>query len=409
MLVIGAGAAGMMAAITAARQGASVTVIEKNDKIGRKLYITGKGRCNVTNQCPVDEFSTHVVTNARFVLSALNRFSPQHTITFFEEAGVPLKVERGNRVYPVSDRSADIIDALLREAKAAGVRFITGVAVREIEKTEDGYTVRLADRELHCKQLMIATGGVSYSGTGSTGDGYRFATNLGHTIVPPVAACVGIRCAGTTDFAGLSLKNVEVSIHKGGKKLTERFGEMLYTHTGVSGPVIMVMSSYVNRTDFRDMTLRIDMKPALDEATLDRRLIADLSVSPKKQLVHVVEGYLPKALVPEWLRRAGVNARKTAAEITKEERTRLVATLKAFTYPIQGLEPIEGAIVTAGGVSVKEINPKTFESKLCKGLYFGGEVMDVDCLTGGYNLQVAFATGYCAGLAMAAVQLENKA
>ncbi len=400
MLVIGGGAAGMMCAITAARLGAKVTLLERNEKIGRKLYITGKGRCNVTNCSTGQEFAANIVSNARFLYGALSRFDSYATMDFFESAGVPLKVERGNRVFPVSDKSADIIDALLREAKAAGVRLVFDCRVQTLIFERNTY-VATTDKGLFCDPIVVlATGGASYPLTGSTGDGYRFAEALGHSVVPTVGALVGLRVNDTASLSGLSLKNVRLTIEDNGKPLYSEFGEMLFTHTGLSGPIVLSLSSRINRLPTARLSAVLDTKPAVDVKSLDDRLQKELSAN-NKQLLHAVEGFLPKALIPNWIERAAVDPRKVANSVTKEERARLAAGLKRFVYPILGTEPLESAVVTAGGVSVGEIDPKTMQSKLCEGLFFAGEIMDVDALTGGYNLQIAFATGYSAAIAAA--------
>ena len=406
MLVIGGGAAGMMCAVTAARMGVKVTVLERNEKIGRKLYITGKGRCNVTNCTDGEEFNRNLVTNARFLYSALSRFNSYDTMDFFESAGVELKVERGNRVFPVSDKSADIIDALWREAQAAGVRLVLSCRVQTLTFADGKFVADTDKGMFEDNRVVIATGGVTYPATGSTGDGYSFAKAFGHTVVPPVGALVGLRCAGTSAYAGLTLKNVRVSVERCGKEICTEFGEMLYTHTGVSGPTVLTISSKINRLAPDGLTLVVDLKPAVEWETLDQRLLETLSAN-NKQLVNAVRDYLPNALVEGWIKNASVDARKPANSVTKEERARLAKALKRFVYPIEGLEPIEGAVATAGGVSVKEVDPKTMESKLQKGLYFAGEVLDVDALTGGFNLQIAFATGYTAAFFAAKKENEN--
>ena len=395
MLVIGGGAAGMMCAVTAARLGVTVTVLERNEKIGRKLYITGKGRCNVTNCTQGEEFNQNLVTNARFLYSALSRFNSYDTMEFFESAGVPLKVERGNRVFPTSDKSADIIDALRREALRAGVEIVTDCRVQTLTYADGRYVATTNKGTFTDDTVVIATGGISYPATGSTGDGYTFAKAFGHTIVPPVGALVGLRCEGTTDLAGLTLKNVRVSVERAGKEICSEFGEMLYTHTGVSGPTVLTISSRINRMSTDGVQLIVDLKPAVPCEELDERL-RDTLAANNKQLVNAVHDYLPKALIESWIANAKVDPRKPANSVTKEERLALAKALKRFVYSIDGLEAIEGAVVTAGGVSVKEVDPKTMESKLQKRLYFAGEVLDVDALTGGFNLQIAFATGYTA-------------
>lgn len=395
----------MMCAIVAARAGAKVTVLERNDKIGRKLYITGKGRCNVTNCTVGQEFAQNIVSNARFLYGALSRFDSHATMDFFEGAGVPLKVERGNRVFPQSDRSADIIDALFREAQRAHVTLRLGCVVRGVEIKDGMYLVHTNNGDFTDAILVIATGGLTYPATGSTGDGYRFAEALGHTIVPTVPALVGLRATGTTALAGLALKNVSVSVERQGKVLATEFGEMLYTHTGLSGPTVLSLSSRINRLEFAGLEVVVDTKPAVTQQQLDARLMRDLSAN-NKQLVNAVQDYLPHALVPCWLKAAGVDPHMVANSVTKQQRAQLAAMLKHLSYPLLGLEPMEGAVVTAGGVSVGQIDPKTMQSKVHDGLYFVGEVLDIDALTGGFNLQLAFATAYSAAIDAAQKELN---
>lgn len=401
-MVIGAGPAGMMCAITAARCGVHVTVIERNDKIGRKLYITGKGRCNVTNQSFGEDFVHNIVSNPRFMLSGLSQFDSGSTYAFFEDSGVPLKVERGNRVYPLSDKSADIVDALLKESKRAGVKIAFGTTVIWVKRVDDQFVVETDHGTYQDDVLVVATGGCTYRATGSTGDGYRFGLGFGHHIVEPVPSLLGLKVEGTTALAGLSLRNVKASIVKDGKLLAEQVGEMLYTHTGVSGPIILTISALINRVDLTGAKLVVDTKPTLDQDTLDRRLTDDFGLNPNKALVNVVKSYLPHALVGDWITRAKVDLYKPCNAITRAERERLAYGLKHFEYDIIGLEDMDGAVVTAGGIDVKEVNPKTMESKLIPNLYWVGEVLDVDCLTGGYNLQIAFTTGYVAAKAIVA-------
>ena len=402
MLVVGAGPAGMMCAITAARGGARVTVLERNDKIGRKLYITGKGRCNLTNESFGQEFEANIVSNPRFMRSGLSRFDAASTRAFFEDSGVPTKVERGNRVYPQSDKSADIVDALYREAKSAGVKLAFGTTVLKVRKEGDDFVVETDRGVYRDKVLVLATGGITYQATGSTGDGYEFAASLGHDVVQPVPSLLGLKARGTTHLAGLSLRNVKAWIELDGQRIAEQFGEMLYTHTGVSGPIVLTMSAYINRLDLSHATLCVDLKPAMDEATLDQRLLDDFSLNPNKLLVNVVKSYLPHALVVDWITRAKVDIYKPCNAISREERGRLAHALKRFEYPLEGLEDADGGVVTAGGINVKEVNPKTMESRIVPNLYWVGEVLDVDCLTGGYNLQIAFTTGYAAAEAILA-------
>ena len=408
MLVIGAGAAGMMCAVTAAQAGAHVTVLERNDKIGRKLYITGKGRCNVTNDCTGQAFLANIVGNARFLYSSLAQFDSADTMRFFTQNGVPLKVERGNRVYPASDKSSDIIDALFVAAGRCGVHIRFGATVLSVAKQQGGYRVVTTQGEFFDPIVVVATGGVSYPATGSTGDGYAFARCLGHEVIAPVGALVGLRCPDTQSFSGLSLRNVRLDIVRRdtGETVASQFGEMLYTHTGISGPIVLTLSSYINRMDYALLNAVLDLKPAVSVEQLQDRLLQDLTQNSNKQLGNAVKGYLPKAMVSDWLRRADVDPTIPCHSVTKSHRAAMASALKGFVYPLLGPEPIEGAIVTAGGVDVRGINPKTMESKISPGLYWAGEVIDIDALTGGFNLQLAFTTGYCAGIAAAAKEKQ---
>ena len=394
--VIGGGAAGLMAAGTAHKNGAEVILFEKNKKLGRKLAITGKGRCNVTNACSENEFLSNVVTNPRFLYSALNTFSTEDTVSFFEEKGVKLKVERGNRVFPVSDRAYDIVDCL--GSYASKVK-IVHERVTDVTVDEEGVTGVLAGGTFcPADAVIVCTGGVSYPLTGSDGDGYRFAKKLEHTVVSPRPALVPIDTVERFDLAGLSLKNVTLSLTLNGKKVYSELGEMLFTHTGISGPLVLTASSYMSKAPASDYKITVDLKPALDKATLDKRLLSDFEKYSHKNFDNSLGDLLPIKLIPVIIKMSGIDEKKKVYEITREERTRLCELLKAFPLSPNAFRPIEEAIVTSGGVSVKEIDPRTMESKLVKGLYFAGEVIDVDALTGGFNLQIAFSTGYLAAL-----------
>ncbi len=402
VVVIGAGAAGMMAAITAAEQGAHVTVVEKNQKVGRKLYITGKGRCNVTNHCPVEEVLASVPRNPRFLYSALSAWSPAQTEQFFERLGVTLKVERGNRVFPSTDRAATIIDALFFRMKQLRVQLVTGT-VEEVLHPDGAVTgVRLAGgRSIPAQAVIVATGGVSYPLTGSTGDGYRFAMEAGHTIVPPKPSLVPLVEVGQTcaSMQGLALKNVELTIKNQKKKVVFReFGELLFTHFGLSGPLVLSASAHLKDFDKNQFTAIIDCKPALEEAKLEARILRDFQENPNRDFQNLLSGLVPRLMVPVLVERTGIPGDLKGNSITRQQRRRLVEELKAFAVPIAGPRPVEEAIITSGGVKVSEVNPATMESRKCPGLFFAGEVLDVDAYTGGFNLQIAWSTGRAAGL-----------
>ena len=398
--VIGAGAAGLIAAGQAAQMGAHVILFEKNTKVGRKIMITGKGRCNVTNNCDVQTVLANVPVNPRFLYSALGKCSPADMMAFFEEQGVSLKTERGNRVFPVSDRALDIVDALFFYVKRLGVQFVFSCTVQEIV-TQNGTVcgVRTADKTYAADRVIVATGGASYPATGSTGDGYRFAKALGHTVVTPRPSLVPLVSNSEVcqKLMGLSLKNVRVTVFENGKSIFEDFGEMLFTHFGVSGPLILSASSHMRHFGSKTYRIDIDLKPALDEKTLDKRLLADFDKYKNSDFINALGELLPRKLIPVVIETCGIDPRVKVHSVTKAERQRLVHLLKAFPVEISGARPIAGAIITTGGVSVKQINPKTMESKLVKGLYFAGEVLDVDAYTGGFNLQIAWATGKLAG------------
>lgn len=399
IVVIGGGAAGCMAALSAAERGGKVLLLERNAKIGRKLYITGKGRCNVTNCCDVETCMANIPHNGRFLYSALSRFTPADTMAFFEGLGVPLKVERGNRVFPRSDKAADIIDALLMALRRAKVTWIEDRATAI--RTEDGAVVEVKGERgsYPCKAVVLATGGLSYPATGSTGDGYEFAKSAGHTVQPCRGSLVPLKAEGCAPMQGLSLRNVELKITtKKEKVIFREQGELLFTHFGLSGPLVLSASAHMREFDRESYTAWIDLKPALDTETLDDRLIRELTAGANKDLRHVLETLEPKSLIPLVLERAGLRGEEKANAVTKPQRRQLVETLKGLRFPIQGPRPVEEAIVTAGGVTVKEISPKDMGSKLCKGLYLAGEILDVDAYTGGFNLQIAWATGHAAGL-----------
>ncbi|MCL2752086.1 MAG: NAD(P)/FAD-dependent oxidoreductase [Firmicutes bacterium] len=398
--IIGAGAAGLMAAGKAARDGVKAVVYERNEKAGKKLYITGKGRCNVTNNSTTEQFLSNVVSNPKFLYSALNIFRAQDCVKFFEERGVPLVLERGGRYFPATEHASDITKTLLKYALAHPLSEIRyDAAVTAVEKADGGFTVREeSGAAQRFDKLIIATGGVSYPATGSTGDGYRFAKSFGHTVIPPVPALCAI-LTEPTGLEGLSLKNIAVSAVQNGRTLAREAGEMLFTPEAVSGPAVLSLSSMINRKLKDGAELSIDLKPALDPATLDARILSDFSEAGNKFFKNSLDGLLPKSLIPKVIERSGVDPDKPVNVVTKSERYALAHVLKGYTLKIRGLDAIENAVVTAGGVSVKEIHPGTMESRLVPGLYFAGEVMDVDAFTGGFNIHIALATGYLAGFA----------
>ena len=399
--VIGAGAAGLMAAGTAAGFGASVTLIEKNPRVGRKIMITGKGRCNVLNRCDVPAFIGNVPVNGRFLYSAVSRFTPEDTYDFFESIGVPLKTERGNRCFPQSDKAADVVDALRRFALDSGVSIVQDTAVSlELENSE-AVGVKGEKRTYYADSVIICCGGKSYPLTGSTGDGYVFARQAGHTVTQLKPSLVPLESPDSDcrSMQGLSLRNVALKIidNGSGKAVYEDFGEMLFTHFGLSGPIILSASSHLRDVAPGKYTAAVDLKPALDDEQLDRRLQKDLLENSNRDVSNAFSKLLPRKIIVPVLKRWGVPFDKKCHSVTREERRRLCALLKRFTIPLSGFRPIEEAIVTSGGVKVDEIDPKTMESKLVKGLYFAGEVIDADAYTGGFNLQIAWSTGRLAG------------
>jgi hypothetical protein len=400
--VIGGGASGLMAAGTAVKLGKKVVLVEQNRFLAKKVRITGKGRCNVTNICDREEFLGNVLRGNKFLYSAFSKFSNYDCMSFFEDLGVPLKIERGGRVFPASDNAHDIVQALMRHAEGAEKR--SNCKVLGVEGADGAFNLRLEkNATIEAKSMIIATGGASYPGTGSTGDGYDFAKALGHEVIDPEPSLVPFVTAEkwVKDLEGLSLKNVGVRLVKGGKAVFENgCGEMLFTDFGVSGPVILSASAHACGGQFWDgaqVELFIDLKPALDEDVLDARILRDFSENVNKDFVNALDGLLPKSMVPIIIELSGIDSRKKVNQITKEERTKLVKLLKGLKLTVVSTRPIDEAIVTAGGVSTREINPSTMESKLVEGLYFAGEVIDLDAYTGGFNLQIAFSTGYVAG------------
>ena len=405
ILIVGGGAAGMMASVFAARNGHEVHIFEKNEKTGKKLYITGKGRCNLTNACDMDTLFTSVCTNEKFLYSAFYGFTNQDVMNFFEEAGVKLKTERGNRVFPMSDRSGDILDALRRQMKKSGVQVQLNTEVSDI-LTKDGQASGIClsdDRTIMGDAVIVATGGLSYASTGSTGDGYHFVEQLGHKVSPcqPSLVPFNIREAFVKELQGLSLKNVEIHIRSGKKELYREFGEMLFTHFGVSGPLILTASSYVGKLAAKqELSLTLDLKPALTVEQLDQRILRDFEENKNKAFKNAVSGLFPAKLTPVMIFLSGIDPDKKVHEISREERKHFANLVKNLEMTITGLRGFEEAIITRGGVSVKEINPSTMESRLVSGLYFIGEVLDLDAVTGGFNLQIAWSTAYAAGNAV---------
>lgn len=400
--VIGAGPAGLMAAGRASELGSRVIIFEKNGRAARKLMITGKGRCNITNACPEDELLRNIPGNGKFLHSAFSRFSNHDIIQFFERLGVPLKTERGNRVFPVSDRASDIVDAMVGYANRSGAEFRYRAPVSGII-CENGAVkgVRLQNDDfIELDSVVLATGGMSYPLTGSTGDGYAMAREMGHTVTTLNPSLVPLETRETWvgRVKGLTLKNVGLSVYDTGKRLVYRDqGELLFTHFGVSGPMILSASRHILECGFRGAELVIDMKPALDEETLDRRIQRDFGKYSRKQLSNSFDDLLPKSMIPVFIDLLGIPPEKPVNQITKSDRKAIVSLLKGIWLTVSGARPIDEAVVTAGGVSIREIDPKTMESKLIKGLFFAGEIIDVDAYTGGFNLTIAISTGYAAG------------
>lgn len=399
--VIGGGAAGMMAAIHAAYMGADVTLYEKNDRLGKKLRITGKGRCNVTNDCTTEEFLQNVPTNPRFLYAALNRFSTADTMDFFEGCGVPLKTERGKRVFPVSDKASDIVKALQQRMNDCDVRIVTD-KITDIEISDGEVRSVIAENVKYpADSVIICTGGRSYSMTGSDGDGYRFARHAGHNVTELKPSLVPIVCEGklAPRMQGLSLKNVSMKIvnKNSGKCVYEDFGEMMFTHFGITGPMVLSASAHLPDISERKYEAHIDLKPALDEQALDARIRSDFQKYNNKDFINSLGDLLPLKMIEPIVELSGIDPRKKVNSITREERRALLETVKCIKLSLSGFRPIEEAIITKGGVAVNEINPKTMESKLVRGLYFAGEVLDLDAYTGGFNLQIAFSTAVVAG------------
>ncbi len=410
VIVVGGGAAGMFAAIAAAKNGHQVTLYEKNEKLGKKIFITGKGRCNITNAADMEELFDAVVTNSKFLYSSFYGYTNQNVIDFFEDSGVPVKIERGNRVFPISDHSSDVIRALEREMKKVGVKVCLNTEVKSVEAEKGKFNkVVLKDTTTQTADAcIVATGGLSYRSTGSTGDGFRFAENVGHKVTQCFPSLVPMETKEPwiCELQGLSLRNVEAKILDGKKELYKDFGEMLFTHFGVSGPLIISASSYVGKKFMdkngqkKELTLEIDLKPALTEEQLDQRVLRDFEENHNRQFKNAITKLFPTKLIPVMLELGGIDPEKKVNSIEKEERKQFVHLIKHFRMTLTGLRDYPEAIITKGGVHVKEIDPGTMESKLVKGLYFAGEVLDLDALTGGFNLQIAWSTGYAAGNAI---------
>ena len=401
VIVIGGGAAGMMAAVQAARNGAQVILFEKNEKLGKKLRITGKGRCNVTNDCDKNEFMQNVATNSKFLFAAISRFSTSDTKDFFEECGILLKVERGKRVFPVSDKAQDIVDAMVNACVESGVQIINKGVEGLIIEDKQILGVIAEGEGYGAKSVIVCTGGASYPRTGSTGDGYQFARKAGHSISEIKPSLVPLVSEGKlcARLQGLSLKNVALKIKDTTTSMVvyEDFGEMMFTHFGLTGPMVLSASAHLSDIESGKYVACIDMKPALDFKTLDTRILSDFSVAINKDFINSLDALLPQKMIPVIVGLSGIDARKKVNSITKEERERLVDLIKNIEIPLVGFRPINEAIITKGGVNVNEISPKTMESKIILGLYFAGEVLDLDAYTGGFNLQIAFSTATLAG------------
>ncbi len=401
VIIIGAGAAGLMAAAESARLGNQVLVIEKMQRPARKVMITGKGRCNITNACfDLEELISNVPTNPRFLYSAFSAFMPYDTIALMEELGVPTKIERGNRVFPVSDRAVDVVDALVKNAKQAGAKIIQGTVKGFNVENNKITSVVLADGSIYeCDSVAVCTGGKSYPATGSTGDGYLLAESVGHTVTPLKPSLISLVCRNNfiPQLQGLSLRNVAIKVTDGEKNIYSDFGEMLFTHYGVSGPVILSASAHLSEPKKHSYKISIDLKPALDDKTLDKRIQRDFAENNNKDFINSLSALLPNKLIPVIVKLSGIEPSTKCNQISREQRLNLVRLIKDFCVYITDFRPIEEAIITSGGVSVKEINPKTMKSKIIDNLYFAGEVIDVDAYTGGFNLQIAFSTGYLCG------------
>ena len=404
VIVIGGGPAGMIAAITASKNGDDVILFEKMRSVGRKLSITGKGRCNITNAMDMSEFMNNIPGNPKFLYSAFNEFSNQDTIKFFNDIGVETKVERGDRVFPKSDKAMEVVDKLKKEMDRCNIKVIVNSSVKEIVVENNTVKGVIVDKFYSAEKVILATGGKSYPNTGSTGDGYELVKKLGHTVTKLKPSLVPLETFESKELQGLSLKNVKISIKYVNKELYSDFGEMIFTHFGVSGPVILSGSSHLLRVKnieegmrAREVKLYIDLKPALTEEKLEQRLMRDFEKNKRKQFKNCLNDLLPAKMIPYIIKLSKIDETKQIDQLTKHERKVLVDLLKNLTFTLKGFRPIDEAIITAGGITIKEINSKTMESKIVKGLYFAGEIIDVDAYTGGFNLQVAWSTGFVAG------------
>ncbi len=397
--VIGGGAAGIMAAGIAGSLGKNVLLIEKNERLGKKLFITGKGRCNITNASSLDLFFDNIITNKNFLYSSLYSFTNEDIIKLLGDNGLRVKVERGNRVFPESDKSSDVIKAFIKFLEKNNVDYRLNSNVTDVYYDKDKFVVKIDSETLTFDKLIITTGGKSYPSTGSTGDGYKFAKKFGHTIIDlkPSLVPLEINAPWIKDLQGLSLKNVSLKAYNGKKQIHEEFGDLIFTHYGISGPIVLSTSNHLHK-NYKDLTLAIDFKPALDFEKLDNRILRDFDIYANKQLKNALNDLLPQKLIPWIINYSNINPDKKINQITKDERANLVDVIKNFRMDFKGFRPIEEAIITSGGVSVKEVNSSTMESKLMHNLYFAGEILDVDALTGGYNLQIAYSTGYLAGM-----------
>ena len=402
--VIGGGASGLMAAWAAANNGKDVTVFERNARPARKVMITGKGRCNLTNNCDLETFLANTPHGGRFMYSAFSAFSSDDTMAFFEKLGVPLKSERGNRVFPISDKAVDIVDALVSACNSAGVKIVNARVTEISAENEEVRSLKAENgKEFFFDKIILTTGGMSYPVTGSTGDGYAIASSLGHTVTDLRGSLVPIliKEGFCSKLCGLSLKNVKLSLFEEGKKkpIFSELGEMMFTDFGITGPLVLSASAYIEKEP-QLYTVKIDLKPALNSDALDKRIQRDFSTEPNKDFINSLDALLPKRLISVIVNLSGIDARKKVNSITREERHRLAETLKNLNLSVLRLRPVEEAVVTSGGITLKEIDPKTMQSKIIKGLYFAGEIIDVDCFTGGFNLQTAFSTGYLAGISV---------
>ena len=400
VVIVGGGAAGMFAAVTAASRGLRVLLLEKNDRLGKKLAITGKGRCNVTNACSAEEVIKNIPRNARFLFSSISAFPPERTMAFFEENGCQLKVERGNRVFPCSDRSADIISVLERQMHTLGVQRRQETVTALLTQEGRIAAVKTTSGLISCEQVVLCTGGAFYPLTGSTGDGYRFAQSLGHTVVPPVGSLVPLSAEeDCAKMQGLSLRNTELKLlDRKGKTVFKDFGELLFTHFGISGP--MALSASAHLKDDESYTVLLDLKPALDEGKLDARFLRDFEKYANRSMENALADLFPHSMIPVLLARAGIDPMQRANTLTKTQRRTLLEQTKRFSIRILGKRPVEEAIITRGGISTREIDPKTMQSKLIDGLFFAGEIIDCDAYTGGFNLQIAWSTAYAAANAL---------